>query len=102
MFEFDKIKESCFCHVCIEDTQFNDVCENNMYVKAWQHTQLNTKGKIFLSSFEEMESKETIMSSKGVSDLVREGNISIDFNIYMCVCVFYVFKINVYKYLDNS
>ena len=64
-FSFDKRKYSCFCHVCIEDTQFNDVCENNMYVKAWQHTKLNTKGKMSVAIFEEMEPEETIVSSKG-------------------------------------
>ena len=58
-----------------------------MYVKPWQHTKLNTKGKMSVASLEEMELEETTVSPKGdrVSDLVREGKISIV--IYMCVCV---------------
>ena len=42
-------------------------------------------GKMSVASFEEMELEKTKVSSKGdqVSDLVREGNISIDFNIYI-------------------
>lgn len=89
MFAFDKRKYSCVCIVCIKVTQSNDVCENNMYVKPWQHTKLNTKGKVSVASFEEMESEETIVSPEGdrVSHLVREGNISIDFKRYICVCV---------------
>ena len=57
-----------------------------MYVKPWQHTELNTQGKIPVASFEDMESEEIVVSSKGdrVYDLVREGNISIDFKIYIC------------------
>ena len=46
VFAFDKRKYSCFCLVCIEGTQSNDVCENNMYVKPLQHTKLNTKRKM--------------------------------------------------------
>ena len=48
-----------------------------MYVKDWKHTELNTKGKISIAMFEEMQSEETTISSNGdrVSDLVREGNI---------------------------
>ena len=50
---------------------------NTMYVKYWQHTKLNTKGKMFIAMFEEMQSEETTISSDGgrVTDLVREGNI---------------------------
>ena len=57
---------------------------------------------MLVTNFENMESEETIMSCEGdqVFDLVREGNISIDFKIYVCVCVCYVFKTNVYKYLE--
>ena len=77
------IKENIlvFCHVCIENTKSNDVCENKMYVKYWQHIELNTKEKISVANFEEMQSEETIVSSEGdrVYDLVREGNISIAF-----------------------
>ena len=81
VFAFDKRKYSCFCHVCIDNTKSNDVCENKMYVKYWKHTKLNTEGKMFVSNFEEMKLEETIVSSEGdrVSDLVREGNISIAF-----------------------
>ena len=83
MFGFDKIKYSCFCHVCIEDIESNDVCENNMYVKDWKHIYLNTKGKMYVANFEEMQLEETIWSSEGyrVSDLVIEGNIYIVFKL---------------------
>jgi hypothetical protein len=77
-FAFDRRNDSCFCSVCIEDTESIDICENENagYVKAWRHTELNVKGKIPLASSEEMESNETIVSVDGdrVSDLVREGN----------------------------
>ena len=48
-----------------------------MYVKYWKHTELNTKGKMFIVMFEEIQSEETTISFDGdrVSDLVREGNI---------------------------
>ena len=77
VFALDKRKYSCFYHVCIDNTESNDVCENKMYVKYWKHTELNTKGKMFVAMFEEMESDETTISSDGdrVSDLVREGKI---------------------------
>ena len=81
MFELDKRKYSCFCHVCIDNTKSNDVCENKMYVKYWKHTKLNKTRKMFIAMFEEMQSEETTISSDGdrVSDLVREGNIWISF-----------------------
>ena len=48
-----------------------------MYVNDWKHTELNTKGKMSIAMFEEMQSEEITISSDGdrVSDLVREGNI---------------------------
>ena len=48
-----------------------------MYIKYWKNTELNTKGKMSVAMFEEMQSKETTISYDGdrVSDLVREGNI---------------------------
>ena len=77
MFALDKRKYSCFCDVFIDNTKSNDVCENKMYVNDWKHTKLNTKGKMSVALFEEMQSEETTISSDGdrVSDLVREGNI---------------------------
>ena len=77
MFAFDKRNNCCFCHICIDNKESNDVCENKMYVKYWKHTELNTKGKMSVAMFEEMQSEETTISSDGdrVSDLVREGNI---------------------------
>ena len=57
VFAFDKIKYSCFFYVCINDIESNDVCENNMYVKYWQHIKLNTKGKISIANFEEIQSE---------------------------------------------
>ena len=56
VFALDKRKYSCFCHVFIDNTESNDVCENKMYVKYWKHTELNTKGKMSVAMFEEMQS----------------------------------------------
>ena len=52
-----------------------------MYVKYWQHTKLNTKGKMSVAMFEEMQSEKTTISYDGdrVSNLFKEGNISISF-----------------------
>ena len=54
-----------------------------MYVKYWKHIELNTKGKKSVAMFEEMQSKETKISSDGdrVDDIVREGNILIWFQM---------------------
>ena len=78
VFAFDKIKYSCFFHFCIDDTKSNYICENNMYVKYWKHTKLNTKGKMSVANFEEMQSEETILSFEGdqVSNL---GNVTFQF-----------------------
>ena len=77
VFSLDKRKYFCFCHVCIDNKQSKDICEKKMYVKYWKHTELNTKGKMSVAMFEEMQLEETTLSSDGdrVSDLVREGNI---------------------------
>jgi hypothetical protein len=78
--------DSCFCSVCIDDSESTDICENENagYVKAWRHVELNVKGKMPLASLEEMESNETIMSVEGdrVSDLVREGKIKLCLNFF--------------------
>jgi hypothetical protein len=88
-FAFDRRNDSCFCSVCIEDTESIDICENENagYVKAWRHTELNVKGKMPLASSEEMESNETIVSVDGdrVSDLVREGKIFM-FKFFQITC----------------
>ena len=65
VFALDKIKYYCFCHVCIHNTESNDICENKMYVKYWKHTKLDTKGKMSSAMFEEMQSEETTISSDG-------------------------------------
>ena len=59
VFALDKRKYSCFCHVCIDNTKSNDVSEKKMYVNDWKHTELNTKGKMSVAMFEEMQSEET-------------------------------------------
>jgi len=63
-----------------------------MYIKARKHTKLNTKRKISVSNFEEMELDDTIVSSEGgrVYDLVREGNISIPFKRYIYICFMFL------------
>jgi len=64
-----------------------------MYIKARKHTKLNTKRKISVSNFEEMELDDTIVSSEGdrVYDLVREGNISIAFKRYIYIYICFMF-----------
>jgi hypothetical protein len=81
VFSFDLRNESCFCSICIEDIESIEICENENveYVKTWRHNELNINEKISLSSSEEMESNETIVSVDGdrVFDLVREVNFYI-------------------------
>ena len=88
-FAFDRWNDSCFCSVCIEDTESIYIFENENagYVKAWRHTELNVKSKMPLASSEEMESNETIVSVDGdrVSDLVREGKIFM-FKFFQITC----------------
>ena len=61
-----------------------------MYIKARKHTKLNTKLKISVSNFEEMELDDTIVSFEGdrFFDLFREGNVSISFKGYTFVLCF--------------
>ena len=89
-FAFNRRNDTCFCSVCIDDSESIDICENKNagYVKSCRHTEVNVKGKIPLASSEEMESKETIVSIDGdrVSDLVREGKMLQLFkNIFLCL-----------------
>ena len=57
MFAFDSRKKSCVCHICNENVESIEVCENitNNYVKHWKHTEINPKGKMILASVEELE-----------------------------------------------
>ena len=56
VFAFDSRKQSCFCHICIENIECTKVCEKimNNYVKHWKHTEINPKGKMPLASIEEL------------------------------------------------
>ena len=38
-FAFDSRKQTCFCHICTENVESIEVCENvmNDYVKHWKH-----------------------------------------------------------------
>ena len=65
VFALDKRKYSFFCLVCIDNTKSNDICENEMYVNDWKYIDLNTKGKIPVAMFEEMQLEETTISSDG-------------------------------------
>ena len=60
VFAIDSRKQSCFCHICTENVESTEVCENitNNYVKHWKHTEINSKGKMPLASIKELESKE--------------------------------------------
>ena len=82
VFSFDSRKQTCFCHICTENVESTEFCENimNNYVKHWKHTEINPKGKMPLASIEELESKEIEISSDGnrISDIVREGNDVVD------------------------
>ena len=88
-FAFDRWNDSCFCSVCIDNSESTDICENENagYVKAWRHVEINVTGKMPLASLEEIESNETIVSVDGdrVSDLVREGKIFM-FNFFQITC----------------
>ena len=96
MFSFDSRKQSCFCHICIENVESTKVCENimNNYVKHWKHREINPKGKIPLASLEELESKDIPISSDGdrILDLVRKGNVIFTKNIH---CSFHIQYVNV-------
>ena len=78
MFSFDSRKLTCFFHICMEDTETIDLCENinDNYVKPWKHNEINLKGKMPLTSFEELESEDITISTDGdrIFDLIREGN----------------------------
>ena len=58
VFSFDIRKLTCFCPICMEDTESIENRENinDNYVKPSKHNEINQKGKIPLSSFEELES----------------------------------------------
>ena len=87
-FAFDRWNDSCFCSVCIEDTESIDICENENagYVKSWRYTELNVKGKMPLASSEDMESNENIVSVDGdrVSNLLEK--IIFMFNFFQITC----------------
>ena len=57
MFAFDSRKKTCVCHICIENVESTEVCENitNNYVKKWKHAEINQKGKMRPGSIEELE-----------------------------------------------
>jgi hypothetical protein len=73
------------------DTKSHEICENEMgkYVKSWEYTKINTKGKMPLASLEEMESNGTTISNDGdrVSNLSREGKM-----LQLFKNIFYMFK----------
>ena len=97
MFAFDSIKQTCFCHICTENVESIEFCENitNNYVKHWKHTEINPKGKMPLESVEELESEEIEISSDGniILDLVREGNDLVDCSLFpMTLCVYSQFN----------
>ena len=97
VFSFDSRNQSCFCHICTENVESTEVCENinNNYVKHWKHTKINPKGKMPLASIEELESEEIKISSSGdrISDLVREGNDVVDCSILsITLCLYSQFN----------
>ena len=62
----------------MEDKESIDICNNinDNYVKPWKHNKINQKGKMSLTSFEELGSEDIAISTDGdrISDLVREGD----------------------------
>ena len=105
MFSFDSRKLTCFCPICMEDTESVENCENinDNYVKPWKHNEINLKGKMPLASFEELESEDIAISSDGdrISDLVTEGNFMYILNTKFFNFYFKVFldKFNVLNYV---
>ena len=86
-----------FCHICTENVESTEVCENitNNYVKHWKHTEINPKGKMPLANIEELESEEIKISSDGdrISDIVREGNDVVDCSILsITLCLYSQFN----------
>ena len=57
VFAFDNRKQTCFCHICTENVESTEVCENIMknYVKHWKQTEINPKGKMQLENIEKLE-----------------------------------------------
>ena len=97
MFAFDNRKQSCFCHICTENVESTEVCENvtNNYIKHWKHTEINPKGKMPLARIEELESEEIEISYDGdrISYLVREGNDLVDCSLLsITLCVYSQFN----------
>ena len=47
VFSFDSRKLTCFCPICMEDTESIQNCENinENYVKPWKHNEINLKGR---------------------------------------------------------
>ena len=76
VFSFDSRKLTCFCPICMEDKESIDICKNinDNYVKPLKHNEINQKGKMPLTSFEEWEPKDIAISTYGdrIFDLVRE------------------------------
>ena len=74
VFSFDSRKLTCFCPICMEDTKSIDMCEkiNENYVKPWKHNEINLKGKMPLTIFEEIESEDIAISTDGdrIHDLI--------------------------------
>ena len=95
VFSFDSRKLTCFCPICMEDTESIENCENinNNYVKPWKHNEINLKGKMPLASFEELESEDIAISTDGdrIFDLVREGNFMYVLNTKFFYFYFKVF-----------
>ena len=99
VFAFHSRKKTCFCHICTENVESIEVCENitNNYVKHWKHTEINPKGKMPLANIEELESEEIKISSDGdrISDLVRQGNDVVDCSILsITLCLYSQFNTN--------
>ena len=104
VFSFDSRKLTCFCPICMEDTESIDNCENinDNYVKPWKHNEINLKGKIPLISFEQLELEDIGISTDGdrISNLVREGNFMYTL-IKLSFFILNIFYLNV-KYIYES
>ena len=88
----------------MEDTESIDNCENinDNYVKPWKHNESNLKGKMPLARFEELKSKDIVISTDGdrIFNLVREGNFMytlLNLSIFI-LNIFYLNVIYIYIY----
>ena len=85
------------------DIESIDNCENinDNYVKPWKQNKINLRGKIPLTSFDELESEDIAISTDGdrIFDLVRECNFMYTL-INLSIFIFKYFLLECQIYID--